>query len=199
PSSCEIRSSGVPTLLSEAEGNTGTGVRGEPVADPAPSKTLSTRGNSAHGNREVPSPPAADGATGRPEKATSRPSGMHGDGKSDGRVVPPKPPNNGTKPTEEVEGRRPTAGNTLPPATPRTPSRTDVASGLQRVREAARKDKRTRFTTLLHHVTVELLHDSFYALQRQAAPGVDGLTWQGYEDGLEGRLVARHQRVQAGT
>src|SRR5262245_15716553 len=133
PSSCEIRSSGVPTLLSEAEGITVAGVMGEPVADPAQSETLCMRGNSPHGNREIPSPPAANGVTGRPEKAPSRTFGTHGDGKSDGRVVPQKPPNKGTKPTEVVEGRRPTEGNTLPPATSRTLSRTDVSSGLQRV------------------------------------------------------------------
>jgi retron-type reverse transcriptase len=188
----------VPTLLCEGEGHIETGVMGKPATDPAQSETLRMRGNSSHGNREIPSPPAADGATGRPEKATSRTPGMHGDGRSDGRVVPQKPPNNGTKPAEVVEGRRPTEGNTLPPATPRTQSRTDVSSGLQRVREAARKEKRARFTTLLHHVTVELLHDSFYALQRQAAPGVDGLTWQEYEDGLGDRLVGLQRRVHTG-
>src|SRR5499427_3218011 len=167
PSSCEIRQSGVPTPLSEAEGHTGIGATGEPVADPAQSETLCMRGNSSHGNREIPSPPAADGATGRPEKATSRTSGMHGDGKSDGCIVPQKPPNKGGPPTsaEGVEGRRPTEGNTLPQATSRTPSRIDVSSGLQRVREAARRDKRARFTALLHHVTVDLLRDSFYALK----------------------------------
>src|SRR5262245_34302699 len=101
------------------------------------------RENSSHGNREIPSPPAADGASGRPEKATSRTSGMHGLGKSDGRIVPEKPPNKDGLPTskEGVEGRRPTEGNTLPlPATSRTQSRQDVSPGLQRVREAARKD-----------------------------------------------------------
>src|SRR5215469_15160477 len=134
PSSCEIRQSGVPTLLCEAEGHTGIGVIGEPVTDPAQSETLCMRGNSSRGNREVPSPPAADGATGRPEKATSRTSGMHGDGKSDGRIVPTKPPNNGRTPAEAAEGRRPTEGNTLPQATSRTQSRIDVSSGLQRVR-----------------------------------------------------------------
>jgi retron-type reverse transcriptase len=67
------------------------------------------------------------------------------------------------------------------------------------VREAARKDKRARFTALLHHVTVALLRDSFYALKRQAAPGVDGVTWQEYEDGLDDRLVDLHRRVHTGT
>ena len=122
PLSCEIRQSGVPTLLCEAEGNTGIGVTGEPISDPAQSETLCMRENSPHGNREIPSPPAADGAAGRPEKATSRTPGMHGDGKSDGRIVPTKPPNKDGPPTsaEAVEGRRPTEGNTLPQATSRT-------------------------------------------------------------------------------
>src|SRR3954447_401739 len=83
PLSCEIRQSGVPTLLSEGEGHTAGGVTGEPSADPAQSKTLSMRGNSSRGNREIPSPPVPDGRAGRPEKATSRTSGMHGGGKSD--------------------------------------------------------------------------------------------------------------------
>jgi group II intron reverse transcriptase/maturase len=74
-----------------------------------------------------------------------------------------------------------------------------VSSALQRVREVAGKDRQVRFTALLHHVTVDLLRDSFYALKRQAAPGVDGVTWQEYEEGLEDRLAGLHQRVHAGT
>ena len=201
PSSCEIFHSGVPTLLSEAEGHTGIDATGEPISDPAQSQTLCMRGHSSHGNREIPTLPAADGATGRPEKATRRTSGMHGVGKSDGCIIPQKPPNKDGLPTsaEGVEGRQPTKGNTLPQAPCRTQSRVDGSSGLQRVREAARRDKRARFTALLHHVTVDLLRDSFYALKRQAAPGVDGVTWQEYEDGLEDRLVDLHRRVQTGT
>jgi RNA-directed DNA polymerase len=67
------------------------------------------------------------------------------------------------------------------------------------VRQAAQRNKQERFTALLHHVTVNLLRDSFYALQRKAAPGVDGLTWQEYETGLEGRLTDLHSRVQRGA
>jgi group II intron reverse transcriptase/maturase len=74
-----------------------------------------------------------------------------------------------------------------------------VSSGLQRVREVARKDRRARFTTLLHHVTVDLLRDSFHALKREAAPGVDGLTWPEYEESLEDRLVDLRRRVHTGT
>jgi RNA-directed DNA polymerase len=201
PLSCEIRQSEVPTLLSEGEGYTVDGVTGEPLADFAQSKTLSMRGNSSRGNREIPAPPGTGGVPGRPEKATSRTSGMHGAGKSDGRIVPQKPPNKDGPPTsaEAVEGRRPAEGNTLSQATSRTQSRIDVSSALQRVREAARKDRRARFTTLLHHVSVDLLRDSFYALKREAAPGVDGLTWPEYEEGLEDRLVDLHRRVHTGA
>ena len=54
-----------------------------------------------------------------------------------------------------------------------------------------------RFTALLHHLTINLLRDSFYELKRKAAPGVDGVTWQEYETGLEGRLADLHSRVTA--
>jgi group II intron reverse transcriptase/maturase len=67
------------------------------------------------------------------------------------------------------------------------------------VREAAKKDKRLQFTALLHHVSVPLLVESFFALKREAAPGVDGMTWQEYETDLDKRLEALHSRVHRGT
>ena len=114
PWSCAIIQSGVPTPLSEAEGHAEISATGKPISDPAQSKTLRMRGNSLHGNREVPTLPVADGATGQPEKATRRTFGMHGAGKSDGCIVPQKPPNKDGPPTsaEVVEGRRPAKGNT---------------------------------------------------------------------------------------
>ncbi len=60
------------------------------------------------------------------------------------------------------------------------------------MRQAARKDKWTQFTALLHHVTINLLRDSYYALKRGAAPGVDGVTWQEYETGLDEKLADLH-------
>jgi RNA-directed DNA polymerase len=199
PSSCEIMRSGAPTLLSEAEGHTTTGDSGEPQVGPAQSKTLSMRGNSSHGNREVPLPPTSAGAVGRPEKASSRTSGMHGSGKSDGCVVPEKPSNKGTTPAEAGEGRRPTEGNMVQrPASP-TQSGTGASCRLDRVRMAARQDRGAKFTALLHHVTVDHLRDSFYALRRNAAPGVDGMTWDQYEVDLETHLVDLHRRVHTGT
>jgi group II intron reverse transcriptase/maturase len=67
------------------------------------------------------------------------------------------------------------------------------------VREVARRDKRTRFTALLHHVTPKLLRESYYALKRDAAPGVDGVTWREYETNLDEKLADLHRRVHRGT
>lgn len=136
PSSCEIMQSGVPTPLSEAEGHTEIGATGKPITDPAQSKTLRMRGNSLHGNREIPTLPVA-GATGRPEKATSRTSGMHGVGKSDDLIVPEKRANKGRRPAESVEGRGSAKGNARRGATPRTQSRIGVSFPASRVREAS--------------------------------------------------------------
>ncbi len=71
-------------------------------------------------------------------------------------------------------------------------------SGLDRIREAARKDKSLRFTSLMHHITTELLKDSFLALKRDAAPGVDDVSWRQYDEQLEERLPDVHERVQSG-
>jgi retron-type reverse transcriptase len=67
------------------------------------------------------------------------------------------------------------------------------------VRRAAKERKQERFNALLHHLSVGLLHDSFYALQRQASPGVDGVTWQEYENGLEDRIRGLHRRIHQGA
>ncbi len=113
--------------------------------------------------------------------------------------TPEKPSNKGASPAETAEGRQPTERNILQTATPRTQGRTGVSIGLQGVREAAREKPQVRFTALLHHVTIDLLRESFYALKRRAAPGVDGMTWRQYEDGLEERLVELHERIHRGT
>jgi len=157
-------------------------------------------GNSTRENREAPSVPAADKATGRLEKAMSRKTNMYGGGESDGCVVPSKCPNNGGQPPAEgMEGRQPTKENIGQATAPRTQSRIGELSDLLGVRKAARKDKRTRFTALLHHVTVNLLRDSYYALKRGAAPGVDGVSWQEYETDLDEKLAVLHGRIHRGT
>src|SRR5256712_8703370 len=87
----------------------------------------------------------------------------------------------------------------MEPNTQPTQSGARMSQGLNGVRERARKNKQERFTALLHHVTVELLRESFYGLKRKAAPGVDGVTWKEYETGLEDRLQDLHGRVKHGA
>jgi len=101
---------------------------------------------------------------------------------------------------EVVEVRRPAKGNTDQQNVPRTPSRISGApSALDRVREAARRDKKTRFTALLHHITVDLLRESYFALKRKAAAGVDGVTWEQYGEDLDARLRDLHGRLHRGA
>ena len=119
---------------------------------------------------------------------------------SDRAVVPMNQPNKEGQPSAEVgEGRARTKENIAQSHTSPTQSGERVSQGLGGVREAAQRRKQERFTALLHHVTVDLLRDSFFALKRKAAPGVDGVTWQEYETGLEDRLIDLHSRVHRGA
>ncbi len=127
---------------------------------------------------------------------------MNADRESDGRIVPTKPTNNGgtEPPAEPVEGRRPARRNTAQPNLVRTQKPEQRRShGLHGVREAARKDRSLKFTTLLHHLGPELLTSSFYDLKKQAAPGVDGVTWHEYEQDLENRIADLHGRIHRGA
>lgn len=81
----------------------------------------------------------------------------------------------------------------------RTPSRESEPNGLDRVRQAARKDKEVRFTALLHHVDTDLLRSSYQSLKKRAAAGVDGVTWEEYGEDLEGRLADLHGRIHRGA
>ena len=125
---------------------------------------------------------------------------MHRSEKSDSAIRAMKPANKaGPTAAERGEQRAGTKGNTSQPHTRRTQSRGYVSQGLDRVRHAARQRKKERFTALLHHVTVDLLRDAFLALKRYAAPGVDGVTWQDYQAGLDGNLLDLHARVHRGA
>ena len=152
-----------------------------------------------HENREISSAPWSSDQ-GRSAKATSRTADMHALEKSDCAVVPVKQPNKGGQSSAEaVEGSAQTKENIVPSHMHPTQSGKRMSQGLDGVRKAARERKQERFTALLHHVTINLLRDSFYALKRQAAPGVDGVTWQEYETGLEDRLTDLHGRVHRGA
>ncbi len=100
---------------------------------------------------------------------------------------------------ESEEGRPLNKENTHQSSTLSTQSEVRVSQGLAGVRKAARERKGLKFTALLHHLTVALLRESFYALKRRASPGVDGVTWQEYENGLENRLVDLQSRVHRGA
>jgi group II intron reverse transcriptase/maturase len=152
-----------------------------------------------HENREISSVPWSDDQ-GRSAKAMNRTVGTHALEKSDCAVVPVKQPNKEGQPSAEaVEGRAQTKENIVPSHMHPTQSGKRVSQGLDGVRKAARERKQEQLTALLHHLNIELLRDSFYALQRKASPGVDGVTWQEYESGLEGRLIDLHSRVHRGA
>jgi RNA-directed DNA polymerase len=152
-----------------------------------------------HENREISSAPSPLGE-GRSAKASGRTADMHVLEKSDCAVVPVNQPNKAAIAAAEAgEGRAQMKENIGQPRMLPTQSGNRMSQGLDGVRKAARERKQERFTSLLHRVTTSLLRDSFYALKRQASPGVDGVRWQEYESGLEGRLVDLHSRVHRGT
>src|ERR1700730_3920281 len=115
-------------------------------------------------------------------------------------IVPMNQSNKDRKPSAENEEGRPLIKeNAGQPNTHPTQSGERVSQGLAGVRKAARNNKEMKFTSLLHHLTVDLLRESFYSLKRKAAPGVDGVTWQEYEVELEDRLTDLHGWVHRGA
>ncbi len=127
---------------------------------------------------------------------------MHVVGKSDGSVLPAKSANKGVSetPAELMEERDPVERNVEQSHPPRTPSRKfGGTNGLDRVRGAARKDGKMKFTALLHHADVEALRRSFFKLKRTAAVGIDGVTWKDYERDLEANLSDLHGRIHRGS
>jgi RNA-directed DNA polymerase len=153
-----------------------------------------------HENREISGAPRLSQSRGRSEKAQSRTSDMHAREESDCIIVPMNQPNKEGQPSAEVgEGRVRAKENIAQSNTSPTQSGERVSQGLRGVREVAKARKQERFTALLPHLSIDLLRDSFFALKRQAAPGVDGVTWREYEDGLEGRICDLHGRVHRGA
>ena len=125
---------------------------------------------------------------------------MHGRWKSDCAIVAVKPTNKAGRPAAEpVERRAQAKGNADQQSTRRAQDRESVSQALDRIRQAARQRKKERFTSLFHHINIQLLRTAFFALKRNAAPGVDGLTWQDYEADLERRLNDLHARVHRGA
>lgn len=125
---------------------------------------------------------------------------MYTDEKSDKAILPKKQPNNEGDPSAEaVEGRALPKGNTGQTTVVRTQSRVTTSSGLAGVRQAAQQGKDVQFTALLHHITVPLLAQSYYALKRGSAPGIDGVTWHAYGVKLDEKLTELHTRIHKGS
>src|SRR5450631_88606 len=125
---------------------------------------------------------------------------MHEPEKSDSAVVAMKSTNNAEQSAaESVERRAGTKGNVGQQSTRRAQDRESVSQALERVRQAARQRKKEQFTSLLHHVDPAMLRTAFYALKRDAAPGVDGMTWEAYERDLDRRIEDLHAQVKSGA
>jgi RNA-directed DNA polymerase len=124
---------------------------------------------------------------------------MHDTRESDNGIVPQKPPNQEQLCLREgAEGRPLTKGNMPQWPAARTQSRGPASRGLERVRQAAKQEPHCRFTALFHHRSFELLAKSFYALERQAAAGIDGVTWDNYKANLGENLRGLHARLHQG-
>jgi len=152
-----------------------------------------------HENREISSTPLSNDQ-GRSAKAINHNADVYVPEKSHCAVVPVNQPNKEAKASAEAgEGRAQMKENIAQFNMQPTQSGERMSQGLDGVRKAAKERKQVRFTSLLHHLNVDLLRDSFYALQRKASPGVDGVTWQEYETGLGDRLIDLHGRVHRGA
>jgi RNA-directed DNA polymerase len=124
---------------------------------------------------------------------------MDGYGKSDSPILPKRPPNKAAA-AEGVEGRGLAKGNLPEHEACRTQSRMNVPSALERVRQAANKDRKQRFTALFHHVyQVDLLREAYLSLKHSAAPGIDGETWRQYGEKLDENLRDLSLRLKRGA
>jgi RNA-directed DNA polymerase len=153
-----------------------------------------------HENRETSETPAVQPGSRSAGEGKSRTARAYVSEESHGGILPMNHSNkDGRSFAENEEGRPSIKENAHQPNTYPTLGGKRVSQGLAGVRKAARGNKEMKFTALLHHLTVELLRESFYSLKRKAAPGVDGVTWQEYETGLEDRLIDLHGRVHRGA
>src|SRR6185295_2612441 len=129
---------------------------------------------------------------------------MHEREKSDPAIGAGKPTNKAEATSvvdaaEPVEQRAGAKGNASEQSTHRTQGRERVSHALERVRKAVRQRKEEKLTALLHHINVDLLREAFFALKREAAPGVDGVTWEDYEADLDPKLTDLTSRVHRGA
>ena len=168
----------------------------ESLHDPAGSMNRRTSRTSGHENREIQQVSEGGAPSGRTVQGTPRTTVMNACWKSDEGVVPMnrrRPSGRGVG-----EGRPETSGNPDQPTMAETQDSEPMLSGLERVRQAARRNTTMRFTNLMHHVTPGKLDDAYRSLKRTAAAGVDGVTWEEYGEQLAERLTDLHRRVHDG-
>jgi len=173
--------------------------------DPRSQRPRACSKRSLYGNREILE---ATERIPRPVwvgQAEGRNPDMNATGKSDTGVVSVKRTNKGAQPepygqppAEFVEKSPVAKGNPEQATTTGTRRPEAVSSALDRVREAAKRDSKLKFTSLLHHVTVDLLREAYLALKRNVATGIDGVTWSEYGEKLEESLPDLHGRIQSG-
>ena len=153
-----------------------------------------------HENRETSETPAVEPDSRSVGEGLDRTARAYASEESHSGILPMNHSNKDRAPSaESAEGRPLIKENVRQPNMYPTQSGKGVSQGLAGVRKAARENKEMRFTALLHHLTVNLLRESFYSLKKKAAPGVDGVTWYEYETGLEDRLIDLHGRVHRGA
>src|SRR6202047_893552 len=135
---------------------------------------------------------------------------MHGHEKSDSAIVAVKPTNKALHSAakqstaelfaaEPVEPRAETKRNAGQQSTCGTQGQISVSQALERIRRVAKERKKEKFTSLLHHISIDLLDEAFFELKEEAAPGVDGLTWTEYEQNLDRNIEDLHARVHRGA
>jgi RNA-directed DNA polymerase len=126
---------------------------------------------------------------------------MNDHGQSDSKVVPKKSSNKGGKPSAEaMEGSALTEGNEVQRNTRQAQHWESVHSKLQLIREKAKTDKEMKFTTLLHHIyNIETLRAAYLSLKQDAAPGIDGMTWESYGENPEAKLTDLSERLKRGA
>ncbi len=160
-------------------------------------------GNSMRENRESLRLSSGDRTKERAGKNELQEPAMNRRRQSDSPILPAKLPNKvrdaqGT--AEVVEGRGLTKGKAGQQNTSRTQCReNDVPNALHRIRQAATRNKGEKFTALLHHITPERLRSAFLGIKRNAAAGVDGVTWHWYEEDLDNNLQDLHSRIHHGA
>jgi RNA-directed DNA polymerase len=204
-SSREIPQSGTPTLLSEAEGNTSVNAKASSPAVPRGRRPSARIETSGAGTGRPHASSKSDDSLKRPTKAISQSVGMCGHGESDESVVSKKPANKIQKhyldfsEAELVEKRDSIKKNPGQRSTSRTQSRKyEVSPELEGVRQNAHKNKKMKFTALLHHINEGSLLRAFYRLEPKAAPGIDGVVWQQYRVNLDANLKGLCDRIHRG-